>query len=74
MSINFMKHEKIKSNLLDIDLIVDKLNITENMKIADLGCGSSGGFLFRCAKLTGEGGQVFAVDILKQVLGVMKKQ
>ncbi|KKQ62219.1 MAG: rRNA (Adenine-N6-)-methyltransferase [Parcubacteria group bacterium GW2011_GWE2_38_18] len=55
--------------LLDVNLILGKAQIGENMKVATLGCGSSGHFVFPAAQLVGKKkGIVYAVDILKTVL------
>lgn len=55
--------------LLDANLILTKAEIGEKMKIADLGCGSSGHFIFPAAKMVGKKkGLVYGVDILKTAL------
>lgn len=54
--------------LLDINDIVLKLDICDGMKVADLGCGSSGYFVFSLANMVGDDGIVYAVDILKSAL------
>ena len=54
--------------LLDINRILEKASVTENMTLADLGCGSSGYFVFNCAKLVGKEGNIYAVDVVKQSL------
>jgi ubiquinone/menaquinone biosynthesis C-methylase UbiE len=53
------------------DILVKSLNLTAGMQIADIGAGT--GFLLReIAKLVGEQGQVFAVDIQPEMLGKLK--
>ncbi len=53
------------------DILVKSLNLTAGMQIADIGAGT--GFLSReIAKLVGEQGQVFAVDIQPEMLGKLK--
>lgn len=65
----------IKNNaLLDTDLIFQKIQIKESMKVADLGCGLHGHFVFVVSKLIGRYGIVYAVDILKTVLDTLKKK
>lgn len=60
--------------LLDINLILNKIHFQENMKIADLGCGSSGHFVFPVANKLGKSGVVYAVDILKTVLETINRR
>lgn len=62
------------SSLLDADLIVAKAQIKERMKVADFGCGSSGHFVFPAAKIVGNKGTVYAVDILKPALESINKR
>jgi ubiquinone/menaquinone biosynthesis C-methylase UbiE len=54
--------------LLDFDIILSKSGLIENMKVADLGCGTTGHFVFPAARMIGEKGKVYAVDIMKPVL------
>lgn len=60
--------------LIDTDLIINKLKISEGMRVADLGCGLHGHFIFPIAQLVGNSGAVYAVDILKVVLDNIQKQ
>ncbi len=62
------------STLLNIYLILNKATISENMKIADLGCGGNGSFVFSSSALVGKRGKVFAVDILKTILERIKRK
>jgi len=62
------------SALLDINLILNKAQISEKMKIADFGCGASGHFVFPSADLVGKEGRVYAVDILKTSLASIDKK
>ena len=55
-------------NLLEQELIIKKIGAVEKMKIADLGCGSSGFFVFPLAQLVGKEGLVYAVDVKKESL------
>jgi len=60
--------------LLDIGEILSQAHIGHAMKVADLGCGSSGFFVFSTASLVGKPGKVYAVDILKPVVeGIMRR-
>ncbi len=54
--------------LLDVNFILSKAQIGDKTKVADLGCGASGHFVFSASKLVGERGKVYAVDILKTIL------
>ena len=62
------------SNLIDANLILDKAQIKEKTKVAHLGCGSSGHFVFPSARRVGKKGVVYAVDILRTVLETMNKR
>lgn len=62
------------STLLDVDLILDKANIGDQMKVADLGCGTSGHFVFGPAKRVGKKGKVYAIDILKPILETINRR
>ena len=57
-----------KTSLFDIDKIIDKFKAEAEQKIADLGCGNFGYFVFPLAKKVGKNGSIYAVDILKDVL------
>jgi ubiquinone/menaquinone biosynthesis C-methylase UbiE len=62
------------SELLDADKVVAHLDLRAGMKIADLGCGAKGHFVFPSAKLVGENGVIYAVDILKSALNNVMSQ
>jgi len=49
-------------------LLKEILGLPSGSTVADLGCGSMGFFTLEAAKLVGDKGQVFACDILKEVL------
>lgn len=63
-----------KTALFDIDSILRKITIEENQKVAELGCGNFGFFVWPLAKLVGRRGEVYAVDILKSTLEEIKRQ
>lgn len=67
---------KMKSGnvLLDVDLILSKLDLQEKMTVADFGCGTTGFFVFPIAKIVGKNGIVYAVDILKIALENIKRK
>ncbi|MDO9399298.1 MAG: methyltransferase domain-containing protein [bacterium] len=60
--------------LIDTALILAKAHVSEKMKVADLGCGTSGHFVFPVAKIVGKKGILYAVDILKTVLETIAKR
>lgn len=63
------------NSLLDANAILSKAQVSERMKVADLGCGSSGHFVFPAAKLVGKrNGVIYAVDILKPALESVSRQ
>ncbi|RLC38265.1 hypothetical protein DRH27_02675 [Candidatus Falkowbacteria bacterium] len=59
---------------LDVNLILTKAGIEEKMIVADLGCGSTGHFVFPTAQIIGGKGKVFAVDIMKTSLEVVNRR
>lgn len=60
--------------MIDVNLLFNKVQIEEKMKVADLGCGSSGHFVFPVAKLVGKKGIMYAVDILRTALEAISKR
>ncbi len=56
------------NQLLDAVKILEQGGIKDGYTVADLGCGTSGHFVFPAAHLVGPKGKVYAVDILKSVL------
>jgi ubiquinone/menaquinone biosynthesis C-methylase UbiE len=63
-----------KNTLLDAELILSYLPNRTDAKVADLGCGNFGYFVFPLAKLVGKHGRVYAVDIIKSALAEIKKK
>ncbi|MCX6795518.1 MAG: methyltransferase domain-containing protein [Candidatus Falkowbacteria bacterium] len=62
------------SKLFDINLILNKIGITEGWQILEAGCGQFGHFVFPSAKLVGKQGRVFAADIIKSHLEEIERQ
>lgn len=60
--------------LLDVNFILKKAQLSDKMKIANLGCGASGHFVFPCSAIVGKKGKVYAVDILKTILERISRQ
>ncbi len=69
-----MINKVLKTNLLNIDLILEKAKISEGFRIGDLGCGRGGHFTFLSADLVGKKGLVYAVDIMKNNLALIAKE
>ena len=63
-----------KTILFDIDNILRKITLEEGQKVAELGCGNFGFFVWPLAKAVGRRGQVYAVDILRSTLEEIKHQ
>jgi len=60
--------------LLDPLKILNKAGIAEGQKVADLGCGTAGHFVIPAARMVGDKGHVYAVDILKSALEGVKSR
>lgn len=56
------------TELIDPVKFLEQGGVTQGAVVAELGCGTSGHFVFPAAHLTGPQGKVYAVDILKTVL------
>lgn len=56
--------------LIDPFNALEKAGIRDEMRVADFGVGTVGHFLFPAAKLVGQKGHIYGVDILKSVLQV----
>jgi ubiquinone/menaquinone biosynthesis C-methylase UbiE len=63
-----------KTVLFDIDNILRKITVEEGQKVAELGCGNFGFFVWPLAKLVGRRGQVYAVDVLRSTLEEIKSR
>ena len=60
--------------MLDAKIILSKARIKEKMKVADLGCGATGHFVFPAAECLGKKGKIYAVDILKPSLETIARK
>lgn len=60
--------------MIDANLILSKARVEDKARVADLGCGSSGRFIFPSAGLVGKKGIVYAVDILRTALETVSRQ
>lgn len=62
------------TELLNPFEILKNAGVTEGMKVADMGCGTQGHFVFPASHLVGKNGAVYAVDILKSALGAIESK
>lgn len=53
--------------------LLERVGIRAGQRVADLGCGALGHFVFPAAQLVGANGVVFAVDIQRSVLEQVEK-
>src|SRR3989338_2287181 len=60
--------------LVDPYKIFEKISLKEGMRVADLGCGRTGHFVFPAAHVIGDNGIVYAVDVMKDVLENVKSR
>lgn len=63
-----------KTILFDIENILRKITVEEGQRVAELGCGNFGFFVWPLARLVGRRGLVYAVDILKNTLDEIRRQ
>lgn len=62
------------NQMIDCHELFHKVRLHPGMHVADLGCGRTGHVVFPAAKILGEMGIIYAVDILKDVLEAIKKR
>lgn len=58
--------------LVDPYKIFARISLSEGQRVADLGCGRTGHFVFPAVKVVGEKGVVYAVDVVKNILESIK--
>ena len=63
-----------KFQTIDINLILGKMPLSPNSRIADLGCGNFGYFLFPLSRLVGAQGKVYAVDVVTSHLDEVRRR
>ena len=59
---------------MDVNVILTKAGLKQGMVVADLGCGSSGHFVYPASEMVGKTGRVYAVDIMRPVLETINKR
>lgn len=60
--------------LIDPEAIFAKINLGKGMRVADLGCGRTGHFIFTASRIVGDSGLVYAVDIMKDIVQGIKNR
>lgn len=58
--------------LIDPYKIFERISLAKGQRVADLGCGRTGHFVFPAAKTVSDKGVVYAVDVVKNVLESIK--
>ena len=58
--------------LIDPYKIFERVSLSEGKRVADLGCGRTGHFVFPAIKIVGDKGVVYAVDVVKNILESIK--
>lgn len=58
--------------LIDPYKIFEKISLSPGDRVADLGCGRTGHFVFPAVKVVGDKGIVYAVDVVKNILESIK--
>ena len=61
------------NQLIDPHVLFEKIGLAPRMHIADFGSGRTGNFVFPAAKIVGEKGGIYAVDIVKESLQGLAK-
>lgn len=56
------------NELIDPFKLLQRAGVSAGMRVAELGCGTLGHYVFPAAQMVGENGRVYAIDILKSVL------
>ena len=62
------------NEMIDVSLLYEKMHLGPGMRVADFGSGRTGHIVFPAAAMVGDGGLVYAVDILKDVLDVIGRR
>lgn len=62
------------NTIIDANLVLKKALVGDRKKVAHLGCGASGFFVFPSAELVGKHGIIYAIDIQKTVLERIDRQ
>ncbi len=66
--------EHVGTALIDPHHVFDQVGLQPGMRVADFGCGRTGHFIFSAARLVGEKGIVYAVEVVKDILESIKSR
>jgi len=64
----------IHFHMIDINLLFEKGQLQQGMHIADFGCGRTAHVVLPAARIVGEKGIVYAVDIMKDIIHEVDKR
>ncbi len=67
-----MTNPKKANSLLDISSVLTQAGLGKGMKVADMGCGATGHFVFPASQIVGAEGKVYAIDVIKATLKNIK--
>lgn len=62
------------SAILDPKPVLEAGGLQPGMSAADFGCGTLGHFVFAASRIVGDGGKVYAVDIMKSCLAAVESR
>lgn len=62
------------NQLIDPHFLFEKAGLAPGMHLADFGSGRTGNFVFPAAKIVGDKGAVYAIDIMKESLAGLAKR
>lgn len=74
---SYLRHNFMSSAgtaLINPQEIFEKVGLTSGMRIADLGCGRTGHFIFGAARTVGATGVVYAIDVQRDILESLQRR
>jgi ubiquinone/menaquinone biosynthesis C-methylase UbiE len=60
--------------LINPQEIFSKIGLASGMRVADLGCGRTGHFIFTAARVVGGTGMIYAIDVQREVLDTIQSR
>lgn len=61
-----------EGDILDAQALLKRAGVDVGMRVADMGAGREGTFAFTAAKMVTDTGHVYALDVVKEVLGALE--